>query len=543
MPLNVVDVLKIKPLSNSRLVAGKKGLNREVTGIMVMEAPDIEIWGNHGQIILTSYFALKDLSLEEIKQFFIKANHIGISAIIIKVERLLQEIPNYFIEECDFYQLPLIRINKEIKYESIMLPVIETLMNHNKVLLDHYYEINKELTKFALGEPSVIDILKFLYSQIGKDATIKKNDTIVVESTNKLLDQYTLVNSINLPNTRFTNFHYHRHFANYKKFEPTETFSILVVDIPSLDGNKYQLMIHELNSMTSEYDFMTIENTVSFLQMELLKMYAIKQRNINYLNELINDLLYGRYQSEEELNDILNTLNLKKHDNYYLVVMKFYDLKAVNHEKWSITNSISKVLENKLKLIWKKFVYIVKKDKLIFLIASDDSDYKFKESFMKVIDVLKNLNPYKNILFNVAISEKSKVYQLTTANKQVNDILGLLRSTDLRKTVLGYRELGIFRIFIESENIDRIDHYIPEKLLTIEKKNPELIKTLDVFLKHNQNYTLTSEELFIHPKTAKYRIEKVIELADINFRNPEEMLHINVGLRLLELKKLLKKHK
>jgi len=326
MPLNVVDVLKIKPLSNSRLVAGKKGLNREVTGIMVMEAPDIEIWGNHGQIILTSYFALKDLSLEEIKQFFIKANHIGISAIIIKVERLLQEIPNYFIEECDFYQLPLIRINKEIKYESIMLPVIETLMNHNKVLLDHYYEINKELTKFALGEPSVIDILKFLYSQIGKDATIKKNDTIVVESTNKLLDQYTLVNSINLPNTRFTNFHYHRHFANYKKFEPTETFSILVVDIPSLDGNKYQLMIHELNSMTSEYDFMTIENTVSFLQMELLKMYAIKQRNIN-----VN---YSAYKTEankweQRIGEHIKQRRFKKEPNEYLNTIE---------EKWKRHN-------------------------------------------------------------------------------------------------------------------------------------------------------------------------------------------------------------
>lgn len=533
MPLTVEDILTFDSLIEGKLIGGLEGLGKEVTGIMVMEAPDIDVWGSHGQVILTSFFALKDLSEEETKQFFIKANDVGISALIVKMDRLVQLIPEHFIEECNFFNIPLIKIQKKTKYEAIILEVMETLINKNKVLLDHYYDINHVLTKMALEEPSLIDILLFIERLIQKPVTLLKNHTVYI-STNKALDKFQTIRTTSLPKTRYTQFEYQKQYVYYQNPEMNDEKTILVVDIPTLGENTYKLIIHELNQTTSEKNFMAIENTVSFLQMEFLKKYALQQQNLSHLNEIINDLIYGRYQSVDELKETLNYLKFHEEDVFNIVVVDVYEDHNIKNKKWEDTTSIAKELSNYIKLHWKKYIYLVKKDKIIFLISNTDSDKKIKENVMTAIKSLTGITHFSKLILNTGISNKANIFDLPIAYKQAYNLLKLLRKAHHKNRVISYKEIGVFQIFLESNKVENLIHFVPDKLLDLQKQNPELVKTLKVFLDHNQNFKITAEKLFIHPKTAKYRIERVMQLTQINFDNAEELLQINVGLRLLE---------
>ena len=54
--------------------------------------------------------------------------------------------------------------------------------------------------------------------------------------------------------------------------------------------------------------------------------------------------------------------------------------------------------------------------------------------------------------------------------------------------------------------------------------------TLNTYLDRNQNLTKTAQELFIHYKTAAYRIDRITEITGIDFDNPSEVLAVRIGL-------------
>lgn len=49
---------------------------------------------------------------------------------------------------------------------------------------------------------------------------------------------------------------------------------------------------------------------------------------------------------------------------------------------------------------------------------------------------------------------------------------------------------------------------------------------------------MASELMFIHYRTASYRLQKIIEITNIDFNNPAEVLSVRIGLiaiRVLEV--------
>ncbi|WP_461827956.1 helix-turn-helix domain-containing protein [Blautia stercoris] len=84
--------------------------------------------------------------------------------------------------------------------------------------------------------------------------------------------------------------------------------------------------------------------------------------------------------------------------------------------------------------------------------------------------------------------------------------------------------------------------FIPESLNKLRQydiqKNGELVDTLECYLNVNQSLKKTSELMFIHYRTASYRLQKIIEITNIDFNNPAEVLSVRIGLiaiRVLEV--------
>ncbi len=148
--MNALDLLKIKPLTGAKLIAGQAGMENNISGVNVLEATDIENWGREGQVILTSLFALKNLTDQDLDAFFNKMHTIGIAAIIVKIDRLVQYIPEMVIHLCNKHGLVLIQIDKETKYESIILEILEPIINRNMYLLNRYYDVHSEITRIAM---------------------------------------------------------------------------------------------------------------------------------------------------------------------------------------------------------------------------------------------------------------------------------------------------------------------------------------------------------------------------------------------------------
>ncbi len=535
--MNIKKMMKIPSLKDATLLAGQGGMNNLINSVNVLEALDIENWGRSGEVILTSFFALNDLNNKELNSFFEKMKQIGISAIIIKIDRLVTKIPNKIIELCNELSIPLIKINKTVKYESIILDILGPIINKNAYLLDKYYTVHSELTNLAMTVPSIEGILFEFKKMINKDITIINIDKKTEISTNPLLTDSKIIGNKKIANQNYTYFKYERKEVIYNNTTPKIKGSQIRVPIPYLGFNDYELIVHELDKEIDSEDFMVLENAVKFLQMELLKKYSISQNLFQQKNNIIGDLINDRIYEKKDIDEVLESFDLDKFNYYQIVLIKLYQKDRHANLDKSLMSPILMQIRNRFKLAFKSMAFLERSDRIVFIFNfNDKNNDSTLNSIEKIMDSLSENIIFKDFYYKISISNIVKRYDLPKANKEALDSQKVLNLFHHTNKIFHYEELGIYKIFLETNNLINVERFISPKITEFKKNYPQLFETLEVFLNSNQSYLSTAEKLFLHPKTVRYRIDKIKDLLNLDFNDQEEILQIQVSSRLFKLK-------
>lgn len=128
--ITVADILELNVLKNARIVAGKRGLNREVNSVNVYDNPpstaDLEIGFVENDIYLSFlYFAKEDISyLDKVYQR-LSANH---AAALIVFDEYFQELPPEYATLFDEAQIPVIFTDFHTPYSAVITSIIEFRM-------------------------------------------------------------------------------------------------------------------------------------------------------------------------------------------------------------------------------------------------------------------------------------------------------------------------------------------------------------------------------------------------------------------------------
>ncbi|WP_432402121.1 PucR family transcriptional regulator [Wukongibacter sp. M2B1] len=533
--MNILDLLKIKSLDGAKLIAGKNGISNEINSVNVLEAIDIENWGRSGQVILTSLFALKNLSNSELNVFFKKLHDIGISAIIVKIERLVQHIPDEIVHLCDKHLIPLIQIDKKVKYESIILEILEPIINRNVYLLNKYYEVHSEITRIALKMPSMDSILREFKKMINRDLSLINTVKGTQIGTNPELYDFTIINKLEVEKQKYMYYTYERNEVVYNVTNPKTVGKQIRVRIPYLEFDEYELIIHELSSPISAEDFMVLENAVKFLQMELLKKHALSQNIFQQKNSIISDLLNGRLHEKKDIDEVLEYLNIYKH-RYYQVVLIKLNQKVENKPIEKNFPQILRHIKQQFRFHFNNIAFLKKTNRIVFISNFEENEKIIHiNSIKEIMQQLDETDLLKDFYYHISISSEVEKKDIPKANGEVLDTQKILDLFYKPNTILGYEDLGIYRLFLESNNLEELEKFISPNLTRFREDYPELFDTLATFLDTNQNYLRTSEKLFLHPKTVRYRIDKIKNMLSMEFNNPEEIMHIQIAARLFKL--------
>ncbi|SCZ79613.1 PucR family transcriptional regulator [Acidaminobacter hydrogenoformans] len=534
--MQVRDILTIDSLRNAVLLAGREGLGRSVLGVMVLEATDIENWGKDGQVILSSYYAMQNLSSDDLQLFFEKLQQIMISALIIKIDRLLERIPDEVISLCDTYSIPLIRINKEVKYESIILEILGPIINDNVSLLNRYYDIHNELTSLALKKPSLTDVLKEFKNLLSRDVTLINRTASTLTTTQSEELPYRIIRSEALPQKRYITFEYERQIIIYPNLNPPYKCSQLCVNIPNLGNDKVDLIIHENDHKVTPEDFMVIENAVRYLQMELLKKYAVYQDKLHHKNNLVSDLLNRRVYSAEGEVELLQTLDLSNYNSYRVILAEVYPFKEhpEDENNHGIQDLIRKFTLN-LQSHWLHSVYLEKDSSIVLIINYEETQRDFDIVYLRnLMDDIYNHSD-KSFYYQLAISTAIHSTGISSAYKECIDTQKILKLFHHSNAILCYDDLGIYKLFLNDDRLNDLQNYISPKIIEFKKKNEDLMETLQVYLDTQQSLAETAKKLFLHPKTIRYRIDKIEEMLNLDFENPEQRLQLQIAGRLFKL--------
>jgi DNA-binding PucR family transcriptional regulator len=88
-------------------------------------------------------------------------------------------------------------------------------------------------------------------------------------------------------------------------------------------------------------------------------------------------------------------------------------------------------------------------------------------------------------------------------------------------------------MILEKRQTEAYENYSLKRLHEYdEKHNSNLIETLEVFLNKDNNINDAAKELNVHANTLNYRLKRITEIGEVNFKDPNQKMVLYLDLKL-----------
>lgn len=549
MDFKIEDLLKLEAFKDATYIGNKSELTYKISGITVIDSPDISSWIKGGEVIVTSFYPIKGMEEEEMRNWMGEIANKGISALVVKIPKVFKEIPEAVLDVCKKRSIPIIKIPRDIPFIEVTYPVMGQLFNQQVEKLKYFKEIHSRFTELSLQNVSSDVIIKTLEDLIGNPVTIYNESFQKISSTDSDVELFYDINSEEEEEKNYdTKFPLFRRMAVYPKLQERRGEQILV-PIKTINQTQINLVIHAVNKDIMEYDFIAIENAATALSLEMVKQIAISEVEKKFKNDLIDDLVSGKVKSASSIYDraavtkfdtdgnyAVVIFNLKplsshllgKHVDYHQVMQRHYELLA-NTIDFYLTSAIIRDRVDEILVLWK----------VNSRMDNEKAEVqKIKQTVQHIRD--KFNASVKDYAVQVGIGNIAReIVDLAKSYNEARDTLIIGQSSQQEGFTISFNDLGIYRLLYKFEDVNKLRDFIPaslQKLLDYQKSNKDaLLETLNVYLQCQQNVAKSAQLLFVHYKTVTYRLERIKEITGMNFDDPEEVLSVQVGLRIIDV--------
>jgi len=250
--------------------------------------------------------------------------------------------------------------------------------------------------------------------------------------------------------------------------------------------------------------------------------------------EFFLELLSGFYKTEKDIIKRLQSLKINHPSVFAIVVLDFQkelDKNLVTHINYLLQTS------QKLKIIF----HTIDQHRIILLgtplsgNASTSFEHfinNFIQQMKKRFDCKQVYGSYGSLYENLQKIEKS--YQEALMVLKIKDSF-----PDETSDILGYKDLGAFRFLetlAEEQRKEDYENTSLQKLREYDKRyNSFLVDTLEVYLNKDSNPNETAKTLHIHVNTLNYRLKRIVEIGEINLKDPIQKISLYLDIKISKL--------
>lgn len=541
------ELLNMRVFTHVKIITGEQNLNNPVSGVTVMEAPDIVQWLRGGELILTSLYPI---SHDRTAQRNLVKNLVekGASGLAIKTQRFFESIPTQIIHDGDKYGLPIIELPGDLRYVDIINPIMSEIINKQVNRLNHFKEVHDQLTDLAVKGESLSTIINTLATIISNPVLLLDGNFQLRISSHELLQEEPEI----LEEQRIKTNCYRQVFKAPSHFN--QEMTRILVPIRIENQIQSHLCVIEQNHKLKEHDFISLEHATTVLSLEMAKQSAVSEILKRFKNELLNDLLIGRIDTEKYYYEQAQLMGWNLNQAFRVVIFKINNIEsAITHQKKKgrldapqLTDEIYTVAHKTIHEYVAGSIMGSKANSLVCLWPDKTTDEKNKERVMEQIKEASKLiqkrikEKFPRIIITIGFGTIAKsIDQIQQSYQEAWNAINFGQMIHGEEAVIGYRELGVYRILCQFVETYSPEKYIPQSIKTLleydKKHETEMIHTLEVFLNSNGNASKAAKDLFIHYKTMLYRLDRIKKITQLDLENPEKRLEIEIGLRLLHL--------
>ena len=161
---------------------------------------------------------------------------------------------------------------------------------------------------------------------------------------------------------------------------------------------------------------------------------------------------------------------------------------------------------------------------------------KFTEVYKKAKEFVNHLYKAYSITIQVGVGRPfQNIKDMHVSYREAKQALVLLQKYGGDDKIWTYRSLGPLRFLLEVAGEKELRGYMEETLEPLLDKHSILLETLLSWFSNERQIKRTAEALFLHPNTVSYRLNKIEELLNINIKDEDDLLTIQIALRLWQI--------
>ena len=543
MAITVKQALGIGGLKNGILLAGEGQLDRVIHHVNILEAPWEPSWETQDHLFLTSFYAVRDdvpLQVETIKSL---AEN-GCAALVFQTG-IQDSLDPQVIQQADASGLPLIEIDEAIDYPAIITPLVGAITREKTFLLQRSQEIHHRLTSLILGGDGLPSIVKALYELLDRPSAIVNcwGDTLAgapAEGFKKPIDKDNF-----LQETTQTA---HQGLVWYEAPGHWQ--------VPLLAGERGKiegfLLVWDPKKTANPLDLTAIEQAATVASLELAKQRAVLETERRLKRDFLNDILSGEHHSVEALLarghslgwDLLQKrtillVDLNQFETYYLRHLDQGE-EYFQQIKQRFLHGVSQVVldENPLSIVEERSDSII----VIPHFAVEMPLTQAQRVTQNLAEKIQASVP--DILHELSISIAIGGFYENVGGLQHSyqeAVAALDVSTRLtgQPAIVWYEDVALYVLLDRFSNQTQVNRWREQtlgRLITYDRNNDtELVKTLEAYFDANQNSQQTARDLFIHPKTLKYRLRRIEEIVGIDPFEGDRQLAFYLATKLTRL--------
>lgn len=527
MGITVKEALKIWPLTLGQVIAGKNGLDREVTSVSVLEIPKETKWFKGGELQISAFYTIaNDVESQlEVLNNLNKSNCSGL--VLCHIGHWLKSVPQKLIQLANKINFPVIIVPEHIAYIDIITPITDAILNKKKQGINYDLETIHKMANILLNNKNIDHIIYSLSKSLNKSVLFFniKNECLTTgnnQISEKLINEIkeSILTNVN----RFID-------KNEYIIITSQLTGISILLVPVIINTKYYGTIAILNvSNLKDIDMMKIAESKYACGLAVIENIRLNELRSSVILNYYTDLIQWNFSNEIQAMQKASTMNLNVSRISLILTIEIFKSyihsnKINNFDLQAKINEIYNYVIEKIKTE-KSINYIMTlNNKIIILINDCGNDTKTITYAQRLGNRLINSI---QIYFNTPVAIGIGNYQTSISkikNSYHESLLAIKIGNALfnKSHCTNFQIVEILSLLFEGIDTRQASSAIKKLFEPLERydaeNNSALTLTLKALINCNFKTSLVAEKLFIHRNTVLQRKNKIIELLQFD---PEE---------------------
>ena len=541
--ISMNSILRMEILQDAKLLAGTSGTDQIVTSVNVMVDPNVVNLVSGGELLVSTAYAVRE-NLPQLLELIPQLKQRGVVALGLKFNSYINEIPQEILTLCDTLSFPLFEIPNRISFSQLITPIMTTIVNNQAQMLGDIYELQKALTATMLSGGGLQSIVQTLFDRFGNSIAIYNDffSSFVLacsdrrrESITRRMEDLVRVGSSGRETVSL---------MSSREVDNVDGLICNKIIIPIYsDKKKYgSIYIWEDNREITNVDLAVLEASTSLIALDMIKKISMYEMENNHKASFLDDLLV--HDEERQRKSLANAeyFDFDVDAEHRVAVIRVLSGNSTigNSSLYKTNNSIVNILRRVSRDSSIKVLFVNKCDSIVLVFELPvHEDGNYLQQLHSFVDSAMNALEAEGILSMVSIGMGRSYADATNLWKSFNEAgraAACWNIDDAR--IHSYEDLGVYRFLSYEVLRPELVLFYNETLKVLvdydHDRDSELVHTLSLYFRCGGNLKRLAEEMGVHYNTVAYRIQRIKELAHVSFDNADQMLNLQIALKIYE---------